>query len=370
MQRLLKRGTAWFMAALTGGVVIAAPIGSITAVAADTPQYDGVPIITGQYMMPLTFTDGEYEDQVFYYSDGYFNDSSSEYNEHLSTMSLNLAISTAGQDIATEVFDEIGFEDICFNSAYTKEDTADTIGDVIASKELTTDGTTVVAVAVRGLEYTAEWANNVIVGDEGDAKGLTEATKTVRADLNDYLDTAGIDAKNAKFWIVGFSRGAAIADILSNELNEEYGADSVYGYCFAAPMEASKDNASADVENIHVIVNRDDMITHLMPESFGFTNYGKRLDVNDLSDKKAMEKQLELIDKSLISDEFAVYSMDISGLFLNEDESTLADKDPEDITKKDIKEAQNDDPNNLLVVEDDIVLGEENRFVADGASAY
>lgn len=112
-----------------------------------------------------------------YFSQSYFEHSSYEYDPHLATTSLCLAISTyPDYGIYDEEdwyenqpkFIKSALETIGFNSFITNEDfvqTAreDSIGLAAAKKQI--DDYTVICVAPRSGGYYSEWANNMHLGD-------------------------------------------------------------------------------------------------------------------------------------------------------------------------------------------------------------
>lgn len=115
--------------------------------------------------------------ETYFYSDGYFTDTSDSDNVHLRTLSMALALSTMevdGSSYVTDLLSDIGFEDIAIGDMNDKP-TKDTIGTAIAHKNI--DGQELVAVAIRGSKYDSEWASNLTAGVDGDIKGFSDASK-------------------------------------------------------------------------------------------------------------------------------------------------------------------------------------------------
>ena len=162
----------------------------------------------------------------YYYSDEYFSVSATEMNEHLRTMSLDLSFvsfvsaDTAGASGVRALFEEIGFSagDMQVDQLDIRPG-KDTIGSVICHKK--TPYGEVVAVSVRGAAYGEEWANSLLLGDSGDAKGFSSAAEEVLKRLRAYEEKYGL--KGAKLWITGYSRGGGVADLHGGDLLQAVG---------------------------------------------------------------------------------------------------------------------------------------------------
>lgn len=235
-----------------------------------------------------------------YYSDSYFYDKASVYNDHLATMSLCLELSTWSSldknaiwtDSENAIFPkfqnarnllvyQLGFEDFKVNEFWGEKPTAHSIGAVIANKKLS-DGSTLVALAIRGGGYGQEWASNFNVGLEGEHAGFTEAKDNVVTFLDRYLRECCITGK-VKLWIVGYSRGGAVANLVAAELSKPtyyngyyWDRNDVYAYTFEAPQGTIEDEKKAmSLDNIHNIINVNDLVPNVAPLAWDFKRYGK-----------------------------------------------------------------------------------------------
>lgn len=223
-----------------------------------------------------TFSFRNDKDFVFYYSDDYFAASGKEKNEHLRTMSLCLAMAAAGNrdhtpGYAVELPAKIGFEDVQTYD-FNVEPTEDTIACTISHKE--TNNGEILAVGIRGVNYDDEVVNLVVSGTEGDAEGFSEATKKIVDRIKKY--EADNDLSGAKIWITGFSRSACIADLTGKYINQhldEFGItdDDLYAYTFETPAASAEDT---NYENIHNILNPDDIVTKVYPAEWNLTTCG------------------------------------------------------------------------------------------------
>ena len=260
---------------------------------------------------------GTEEISTFYYSDGYFFGEPSTYNEHLATLSLTFAYcggymtQFAQEDEnhntyynkhwgARQFLADIGCADqnIYVNDFMTVKPGSDSIGVSIGSKELVKDDGTktdyiLVPVAVRGFGYESEWMSNVTLGSAAEmdpmgmeAKGFSSAAEQVFAEIKYYLkkynlEDAYKDGK-VKFWVTGYSRAGATANLTSKRLVEMIAADhcdsQVFGYTCEAP-QGGTDTAEKLVDKskyycIHNMINKVDIVPYVAPAQMGFKRYG------------------------------------------------------------------------------------------------
>lgn len=263
----------------------------------------------------------------YYYFDEYFYDDARTYNASLATMSFCLELSAGAsyemknwynpnyteddsafwEDRLINVktlllgdpnnkdygFGGIGFTDFAANEFWEDYPTYDSIGAIAAQKKIN-DGNedyTLIALAVRGTGYGGEWASNFTIGKQDDGKtdgnhqGFSEARDNVLKFLNDYIENH-VENGKIKLWLVGYSRGAATANMVAGALNENFAqlpakvsleTKDLYCYTFATPqgMMSYNINKSIDFKNIHNIVNLNDLVPMVAPEDWGFTRYNK-----------------------------------------------------------------------------------------------
>ena len=249
---------------------------------------------------------------VYFYSDGYFAAAPDVYNSSLATMSYVLAdsASTAGGTIwsndlpggaysnsfrnAIMLLSDIGIQDkdISVNEDFEIEPTKDTIATVVGAKEITLDGEAyiLIPVSVRGGGYGAEWASNFTLSIEGEAYGFSSAATKVINHIESFINSntsfdipTALSEGKVKFWVVGFSRGGAVANLTAKRLTDTYGeaGNLIYGYSFETP-KGGTDVAqiyepwtyNGVYANIHNIINPGDFIPSVAPSSMGFKRYG------------------------------------------------------------------------------------------------
>lgn len=271
------------------------------------------PIIRGIFEYNLMSTSDYYSASPFYYSDGYFFNDPTEYNRHLATMSINMAVAAFGRSTdavgtnkyanhfanVKQLMSDIGCPDENFfaNSDYQKrpdfvgeDDRLSSIAVAMSHKEISMNGEeyTLVPIAIRGGSYEVEWASNVTLGTSGEAKGFADAANQVTKHVNQYIADYGlkekVDSGKLKFWVVGYSRAGATANLTSKRLVDAYvgKGNQVFGYTFEAPMggiavpkkEQNDINNNGEYLTIHNTVNENDFVTLVAPKEMGFIRYG------------------------------------------------------------------------------------------------
>ena len=237
-------------------------------------------VVSGAFTYMPSFVDDP-ANETYFYSDGYFDKASSVKNEHLISMSMALALATMeikGSSYITALFDDIGYTDVRVDDMDVAP-TRDTIGSAIAHRNV--GGSDVVAVAIRGNKYGAEWASNLTAGDSGNIKGFEDAADKVLDRLRSYISDHKLT--DVKLWIAGYSRAGSAADLMGVYINEhlnEFGtsADGLYVYCFEAPRCCS---SSKTYSNIYCIRNKNDLITYVYPEAWGLYTNGVEIVVGE-----------------------------------------------------------------------------------------
>ena len=155
----------------------------------------------------------------------------------------------------------------------------------------TIDGTNITLVGILINGYTTgayEWVSNFNVGKSGLHKGFSTAANEITDKINAYIKAQGIDTKNMKIWITGHSRGGVVAGMTAANLNYKYGVENVFAYGFATPngvptsmANSVPNNTSKKVctDNIFNIVNKADFVPYVVPASWGFTKYGRTIEL-------------------------------------------------------------------------------------------
>ena len=229
--------------------------------------------------MPATLSSEKKDtgyDLTFEYKDEYFTRDSKVYDRDLSLLSFGACMIDSSED--GQFFATMGYDNVTFSEGYDDKPTEDGIGYVFAHKFLE-DGSSLVAVSFRGLNYGAEWSNNLQIGEEGDHEGWSLRADEVLASLKTYL-TNYIGHK-FKLWITGYSRAGAMSNVLASkifrEANPIINKENMYVYTFECPQGLSEEHA-IEYENVHNVLNTADPITYIAPSEWGLSRCGK--DVN------------------------------------------------------------------------------------------
>ena len=168
----------------------------------------------------------------FEYTDAFFDQSSYIYNHKLAIASCCFATSAMVKDgapfnnpeSAENMLNAIGFGNnggeavSCYG--YQKSPTMNSIACVVSNKNI--GDTSIIAVAVRGGGYEGEWAGNFNVGTDTNHAGFDVAKQQVCDNIIKFMNQDGITLnKNVKFWITGYSRAAATANLVAADVNNK-----------------------------------------------------------------------------------------------------------------------------------------------------
>ena len=148
----------------------------------------------------------------------------------------------------------------------------------LATKTLS-DGSTLIMVVLRGGGYGAEWRSNFHIGSGDFHNGFKTPADDVYATLTALISNANIDTETAKIWITGYSRGAAIANLVSGMINNNrlIKPENLYSYLFAVPSGVKVDNQNAKApvhSNIFNMILPYDIVPKVAMSEWGYGRYG------------------------------------------------------------------------------------------------
>ena len=240
-------------------------------------------------MIKGTFTFANYNETKdlsaeFEYDDLWFEEDAKSDNPKLRSMSLALCMSAFpstryGADRqyenVRELIGKLGFRAFSVNGDFKREPSEASLGVFAAKKDIVSDGEmiTLIVCGFRGASYGPEWYENTIIGDTGPADGFKKAAERARGFLEKYLKGV-YGAGRIKLWIAGYSRSAAVANLIGCEVGElgvEPGDAFVYTFespCAAETLKAVK------YGHIHNTFNPIDFVSYIIPESWGFCRAG------------------------------------------------------------------------------------------------
>lgn len=315
---------------------------------------EGNKVLKGTFSYPSLEETIKDLDGTFYYTDAYFKNPGT-YNEHLATMSLCMAMSAFNSNVGNDNKDGtdyvlksknivkllsdigVGRDNIYLSNTYTVKPGTGTIGVAIGQKELDDEGHILVPIAVRGAGYESEWTSNVTIGNNteaGEHAGFADAANQVFAQVKSYISNYNLEQAvregKVKFWVTGYSRAGATANLTARRLIDAYGTNNeVYAYCMEAPQGALKDytTGKSQYNIIHNCINYNDPVPKVAPSFMNFIRYGEDKIFNKPNtDTSAMKTQLHAVAPDLAYDDY--YVIGTINLFMATVDSYLSGKNP------------------------------------------
>lgn len=209
-----------------------------------------------------------------------------KYDETLAISSLCMTVAAEDQQTLSDFFVAFGFDKFkAYNGTsdnYDYKDDPDSISYGLAHMTDPYDNNDIIAVAIRGINYTTEWKSNFDIGAEGDHHDFSNAAQIVYDGLKSYIETNEYKYEKLKLWITGYSRSAAVADILSfyilTGLDTTYAKldidkSKVFTYTFATPRSLIAEHAEA-YTNVFNHISNADLVTYVAPEAYGLYRCG------------------------------------------------------------------------------------------------
>lgn len=214
---------------------------------------------------------------TFHYKDNFFDGSATTYSNDIKLISFASSLVPEKKDYADAFFTKLQFETVAYGGY--EEITEDTIGYYIAHKSL--KNYDLLAVSIRGFEYEKEWANNCILGVEGNHKGFDDRANELLTTLKPIMAT--YTSKPLKLWVSGYSRAGAVANLLAHKMlssnDLSVNKESLFVYTYEAPGCISAENAVA-YENVFNHLNDIDLVATLPPAEYGLTRCGVNVIIN------------------------------------------------------------------------------------------
>ena len=230
-------------------------------------------------------------EEQYTYTDDFFRTDARIADARLRTMSFVLCMasfpSTEAKDYdrvyrnAETLLSEIGFEDFCVNEDFRRPPKEDTLGILAAHKRIVENGRdmSVIAVGLRGADYGDEWADNILLGESGEATGFAASARILEAFLRQYLEDLGSKrTEHVKLWLTGYSRVAAVVNLVGAQIDRDPAAyhtrtEDLYVYTFECPAAAPIGEERV-YPSIHNFLHPHDLVPYLAPRVWGFCRYG------------------------------------------------------------------------------------------------
>lgn len=251
-----------------------------------------------------TYSPGKMIADTYYFSDDWFSDDPSSENKELALASMQLTAAAVTDDeggSGAAFLKSIGFDEVGFNDFADSD--PDGCNYTWARKRISDgkDEYTLVAVVIQSYALDNKtknhgWKQNFIVNDEageaaGEHHGFAAAADSAAKDI------AGLSGSDqVKYWIMGQSRGGAIANILAERLPELLGDRNlgIFAYTFEAPATVDAGTAAEkDLKFIHNYVCSDDFVT--MIPAWDMTRYGVMHDLKTKDTDEGLIDELTLL---------------------------------------------------------------------------
>ncbi|MBE5772511.1 MAG: hypothetical protein E7337_01085 [Clostridiales bacterium] len=211
---------------------------------------------------------------------------SNKRNDDLLYESAILSNAAYNFNSAKASLEALGFRDF---EKYSIAPGAHTIGHFIGWKDIMDDDGNITRAYVILCRGTApnreEWMSNfTLASPDGYHHGFYQAAQEVRRNFMAYVGEHAPDKwepENFKVWIMGHSRGAAVANILGGALlvNEGYTRSNVFTYTFACPNVY--DGAAPLVDNVFNYNFGGDFVPRVPLDDWGFSRYGSTITLNN-----------------------------------------------------------------------------------------
>ena len=221
---------------------------------------------------------GESSTWEFPYSDDFFSGPDNVYSHIMAQGSFGMTfaafrsseLNNNNSGNIKKYFDSIGFENM-YADSYNNTPTADSITFALASKKI--GNQTVIASICCGSGYGAEWSGNLTIGTGTRHEGFDKAARTVESAIEDYIEKYNIQGK-ISLWTSGYSRAAAVANVVAADMTDSKTFQKVFAYCFATPRTTKEPGY---YDNIFNIVGKDDPVPQIPFADWGFDRYGIEL---------------------------------------------------------------------------------------------
>ena len=231
------------------------------------------------------------------FDDNFFKEDAKTFNKELAMLSLANTFAASDSMFIEEFYGRLKFDTNIKYTNYGITPTEDTVGYSIAHKQI--GEYDLLAISVRGFNYGKEWANNFLIGEEGNHYGFEARANEIYNDLKIELEVRNYE--NVKLWITGYSRGGGISNVLSHKILSsdeiDIAPEDMYVYTFEAPRGLTEENAVA-YENVHNVINKADLITYVAPEQYGLYRCG--VDVQIYTADSNISRLLYDLDKDIV----------------------------------------------------------------------
>lgn len=267
-----------------------------------------------------------------HYQDDFFLSDNRDYNIDLAKVSLAATMTTMN-DVGNAIWDDsylrylfidqLGYKTLRpFNLYKSLTDSSDETAFGIAEKTVLVDGKeiTILAVVIRSGDYGAEWVSNFrCMGAKGAIKyhyGFKQTANSVYDELEKYISNNKLDRKTIKVWITGFSRGAAVSNLLGKMMVEkkDVSSENLYCYTFATPGTTKMQEKQRGIFNT---INPIDAVPKVPPAYWLYGRFGTDYYLSYKTNDKFYGKTLDDVKKTytqITGKKYGVYSNHFAAL--------------------------------------------------------
>ena len=229
-----------------------------------------------------------------------FNHDSKTFKKELAVATIPFAINAPMLDKITDVFDAFGFDDYMISEEYNQEETATTMKYFFGHKKI--DNYDVINLTLSGYMYNKPWENNFDIGLTGNHAGFQAMAYKLLPSVISYLNKYKT-ATNLKVYMNGYSRSAAVGNLLSTILidNKLVSEENLYTYLFETPCGIDTANTK-EYKSIFNIINKADIITYVSPKEYGHIRVGQDVEIY----KDNYQQILNEFDPRIVVPQYAV----------------------------------------------------------------
>ena len=258
-------------------------------------------IITGTYQFSAIEGSNKQLQNTFVYKDSDFTKSSFKGSKSLETLSIQVAASSLswyGKDLdkyeidfsendynVKDFLSKMKFNNIESNKYYNLEKKENSVGVIVGEKKIVQDGKeyTLLAIVPRSAGYKQEWVGNFNIGGKDIHEGFKSARDEILRFTKNYIEKNNIKG-NLKVWTVGYSRGAAISNMIGGffagggiaYFGDEVSITPEDVYCYTIGTPSSIKDGTSKNDELSVSANRSgsDYVNDSKQDSFSYTKGG------------------------------------------------------------------------------------------------